>query len=109
MKLFIQKHSLYIAWAISLAAMLGSLYFSNIRGFPPCVLCWYQRICLYPLVAILGVGILKRDKNVFFYAMPLAVIGALISVYHNLLYYKLIPGSLAQCANGTSCTTKFIE
>jgi disulfide bond formation protein DsbB len=106
---FVKNHILYIAWAVSLVAMLGSLYFSNIRNFAPCVLCWYQRICMYPLVLIIGAGLLKKEKNVVMYALPLAAIGWLISVYHNLLYYNIIPESAAPCVQGVSCTTKFIE
>jgi len=64
---------------------------------------------MYPLVLILGVGILRKDKNVFDYALPLSIIGWLISVYHNLLYYKIIPESAAPCVAGVSCTTQFIE
>ncbi len=105
----IKKHALYLAWAVSLAAMFGSLYFSNVRGFPPCVLCWYQRIFMYPLVFILGIAILKKDAKVYRYALPLAVIGWLIAAYHNLLYWKIIPDSLAPCVTGVSCTTKYIE
>ena len=110
MRKFFKEYSLYIAWAISLLAMLGSLYFSNVRDFPPCVLCWYQRICLYPLVIILGVGILKRDfKNIAAYVLPLSIIAMLIGIYHNLLYYNVIPEAIAPCTAGVSCTTKFIE
>jgi len=106
---FLKTKGLHIAWLASLAATLGSLYFSEIRGFPPCVLCWYQRIAMYPLVIILGVGILRKDKNAIWYALPLAIIGTLISIYHNLLYYKLLPESAAPCTAGVSCTTKFVE
>ncbi len=109
MKKLFKEYSLYLAWAISLLAMLGSLYFSNVRGFPPCVLCWYQRICLYPLVVILGIGIFKRDKNVHRYVLPLSIIAMLIGIYHNLLYYNIIPEAAAPCVAGVSCTTKFIE
>jgi len=104
-----QTYWLYLAWAVALIAMLGSLYFSEIRHFPPCVLCWYQRICIYPMVIILLVGILKKDAQVHLYALPLAVIGLIISFYHNLLYYNIIPEALAPCVNGISCTTKYIE
>ncbi len=100
---------LYIAWTITIIAVLGSLYFSEIRHFPPCVLCWYQRICIYPLVTILLVGILKKDSLVHLYALPLSIIGLIISFYHNLLYYNIIPESLAPCVNGISCTTKYVE
>lgn len=100
---------LYLAWVGSLVAMLGSLYFSEIAKFPPCILCWYQRICMYPLVIILGIGIAKKDKNVFWYSFPLIIIGWLIGIYHNLLYYEILPEAVAPCRAGISCTTKFIE
>jgi len=89
--------------------MIGSLIFSEILHFPPCVLCWYQRIAIYPLVAIFAVGIIIKDKNVDIYAWPLIITGLLISIYHNLLYYQILPESAAPCFAGISCTTKFIE
>lgn len=100
---------LYVAWIVSLMAMLGSLFFSEVMKFPPCVLCWYQRICMYPLVVILLVSLLKKNKDVALYVLPLSIVGELIAIYHNLLYYKIIPESIAPCINGVSCTTKFIE
>ncbi len=109
MKTFFQKYALMIAWIQALVAMLGSLYFSEVLKFPPCVLCWYQRICIYPLVLLLAVAIGRKDRNIIFYALPLAIIGWIISVYHNLLYYGIIPESLAPCKLGISCTTKYIE
>ncbi len=109
MKLETQKYLLYLAWITALSAMLGSLYFSEIAKFPPCVLCWYQRIFMYPLVIILAVGILKKDKLLPFYVLPLSIIGGLVALYHNLLYYQLIPEAAAPCIQGISCTTKFIE
>ena len=105
----VKKYLLYIAFGQALVAMLGSLYFSEILHFPPCVLCWYQRIFMYPIAFILAIGIMRRDKNVSYYVLPLAIIGFLISVFHNLLYYKILPESAAPCLLGVSCTTKFIE
>ena len=99
----------YIAWIQALIAMLGSLFFSEIQHFPPCILCWYQRISMYPLVAIIAVGIHRKDKNLPLYVLPLSITGMIIAFYHNLLYYKLIPESIAPCIQGVSCTTKFIE
>jgi disulfide bond formation protein DsbB len=98
-----------IAWAQSLLAMLGSLFFSEILKYPPCVLCWYQRIAIYPLALIFAIAILRGDRKVYLYALPLAVIGAIIALYHNLLYYGIVPESIAPCQAGVSCTTKFIE
>lgn len=100
---------IYFAWVQSLAATLGSLYFSEILHFPPCTLCWYQRIAMYPLVAILLVGLFKKDQNLPYYVLPLSIAGTIIALFHNLLYYQLIPEAAAPCALGISCTTKFIE
>ena len=99
----------HAAWTIALVATMGSLYFSEVINLPPCVLCWYQRIALYPLVAILAVGILRKDKAVALYALPLVFGGLGIAVYHNLLYWKILPESIAPCTLGVSCTTKFFE
>ncbi len=109
MKNFIKENALYGAFAIALIATLGSLYFSQIAHFPPCVLCWYQRVCMYPLVAILGFSIYKKSRDMILPAFILLPIGWVIAVYHNLLYYKILPEAAAPCLAGVSCTTKFIE
>ena len=96
-------------WLGSLVATLGSLFFSEVMRLPPCVLCWYQRIAMYPLVALTTVALLRRDAGVGAYAWPLVAIGLAISVYHNLLYYHLIPESITPCAQGVSCTERQIE
>lgn len=105
----IQRLLITAAWIQSLIAMVGSLYFSDVMKLPPCVLCWYQRICMYPLVIILGVGFLGKRLDALIYALPLAAIGWFISSYHNLLYYNIIPESAAPCVSGVSCTTKYFE
>src|SRR5258708_5567044 len=99
----------YITLIQALIATLSSLFFSEILHFPPCVLCWYQRICMYPIVALCIVGILRKDKNLPYYILPLSTTGLLISIYHNLLYYNILPESIAPCTAGVSCTTKQIE
>ncbi len=109
MSFITKKVILYFAFAQVLLATLGSLVFSEIWKFPPCVLCWYQRICMYPLVIIFGVAILKKDKLFTFYAWPLIILGWLIGLYHNLLYYNILPEAAAPCIQGVSCTTKFIQ
>jgi disulfide bond formation protein DsbB len=85
------------------------LFFSNVLNLPPCVLCWFQRICMYPIIALATVGILRRDKGLAYYVLPLSIIGFLISLYHNLLYYGILPESIAPCRTGVSCTTRQIE
>ena len=100
---------LYGAWIIALTATVGSLFFSEVMNLPPCVLCWYQRIAMYPLVLIIGVGIVLRDKRLKSYALPISLIGLAISIYHNALYYGLIPESITPCTEGVSCTSRQIE
>ncbi|OGG11637.1 2-oxoglutarate dehydrogenase [Candidatus Gottesmanbacteria bacterium RBG_13_45_10] len=108
MKYLSKKNVLYIAFAQALVATLGSLYFSEIRHFPPCTLCWYQRITMYPLVTMLAVGIVQKDKNVPLYVLPLSLIGLVIALYQNLLSYGILPEAIAPCQIGVSCTTKYI-
>ena len=98
----------YLAWAIALVATVGSLFFSEVMGLPPCVLCWYQRIAMYPLVVVIGSGIVLRDPRMKSYALPLCLAGLAVSIYHNLLYYGVLPESIAPCAQGISCTTQQI-
>ncbi len=100
---------LLLAWTIALVATAGSLFFSEVMGLPPCVLCWYQRIAMYPLIVIIGSGIIMRDGRMKYYALPLCLGGLAVSVYHNLLYYGFIPESLAPCTAGISCTSRQIE
>lgn len=100
---------IYIAWIISIISIFGSLFFSSILELPPCFLCWYQRIFIFPLGIVLAVGFLKKDALVFWYAFPLALIGWGISAYHNLLYYKFIVEPLVPCTGGVSCTENQFE
>ncbi len=99
----------YIAWAQAVVAVSGSLYMSEIAGFLPCLLCWYQRIAMYPLVVILGVGILRKERKLYQYVLPFSITGGLIALYHVLLYYGVFPESEQTCRAGVSCTTKYIE
>jgi disulfide bond formation protein DsbB len=81
----VRPASLWLAWLIAAVAMAGSLYFSENANFPPCKLCWFQRIAMYPLALILLIAAVRRDRGIRFYAVPLAAIGALISSYHYLI------------------------
>ena len=103
------KLFLYIAWAVALTSMIGSLFFSEVMQLPPCVLCWYQRIAMYPLVVIIGVAIIARNASVKMYALPLAAAGVVISIYHNLIYYGFVPESLTPCAEGVPCNAVQLE
>ena len=99
----------YATWLTAIVATLGSLYFSDVMHLPPCVLCWYQRIFLYPLAILVGIGIWQKDPRLPTYVLPLSIIGLGIALYHNLLYYHILPESAAPCSAGVSCTIKLIE
>ncbi|MCM3574086.1 MULTISPECIES: disulfide oxidoreductase [Mesobacillus] len=100
---------LYLAWVVSLMATLGSLYFSEIAGFIPCELCWYQRILMYPLVLLLGIATFQNDTAVKKFVLPLAVIGWLISLNHYLV--QKVPGfaQVKPCVSGVPCTAQYIN
>ena len=100
---------LFLSWLVASVSVLGSLFFSHVMEFAPCVLCWYQRIFLFPLVIILAAGLFPFDKSVMRYALPLTVAGWLTAAYHNLLYAGIIPESMQPCGQGVSCTEEYIE
>lgn len=108
MKNWIYKNALHLALIQAIIATVGSLYFSEVKGYTPCVLCWYQRICMYALVPVLLTGFFRGDKKVYHFVVPLAFMGWIIAVYHNLLYTGIIKPE-DTCSLGISCTSKYIE
>jgi disulfide bond formation protein DsbB len=99
----------YAAWVVALISLLGSLGFSEVLHLAPCVLCWWQRIFMYPMVVIAGVGILRRDEGWAHYVFPLAVVGTVVALYHSLLQWGILPEAVAPCVAGVSCVTKQIN
>jgi len=97
--------ALWIAALVAGIAMAGSLYFSEVADFIPCRLCWFQRIAMYPLAVILLVAAIRRDRSVQWYAVPIAVAGACVSIYHYLIEWQpdLEVGD-ACSATGVSCS-----
>lgn len=106
-KMFYQN-VFYLSLIVALVSTLGSLYFSDILNIPPCNLCWYQRIAMYPLIPILAVGILKKDLNLPYYVLPLSIIGGAIAFYHHLLQIGVVSESIVPCGIGVSCSTKTV-
>ena len=100
---------LFLCWLVTSISVLGSLFFSYVMEFAPCVLCWYQRIFLFPLVIVLAVGLFPYDKKVVKFSLPLAIAGWLTAAYHNLLYAGVIPKSIQPCSQGVSCTEEYID
>jgi len=81
----VRPFSLRLAATVAATCMAGSLYFSEVAGFLPCTLCWYQRIAMYSLAVVLTVAAIRRDTAIRWYALPLAGIGFAIATYHWLL------------------------
>lgn len=99
--------ALYLAWGVAVVATLGSLYYSEVANFPPCDLCWYQRIAMYPLAVILGIAAFRDDVGIRRYVWPLTAIGAAIAVYHYQLEWFPDQGSF--CAVDNPCTVVWVR
>ena len=99
----------YGAFGVALIATLTSLLFSELFNWPPCDLCWYQGVFMYPLVFVIGISIMRRDKSWPITTLVIGGIGWCIALYHSLLQWSVIPSNLAPCTNGVSCAVKEIE
>jgi disulfide bond formation protein DsbB len=104
-----QWNQLFVCWLIAVSATLGSLFFSEVMERTPCVLCWYQRIAMFPLAAIFTVGLFPLDVRCVRYALPIAIAGWGIALYHCLIYLGFIPENLQPCTQGVSCADVQIE
>jgi disulfide bond formation protein DsbB len=104
-----KQYALYLAWVVSLVAVCGSLFFSEVMGFEPCKLCWFQRIMMYPQVLLLGIACYRNDRRIIPYVMPLSILGGVISLYHYA--EQKIPGlaKLLPCTIGVPCNQDYID
>lgn len=100
---------LFAAWLMAAVSTLGAIFLGEVMGLTPCVLCWYQRICMFPLALILAAGLFPPDVRVVRYALPLALIGLGMAIYHWLVSAGLIPESLTPCSKGVPCSEQLIE
>jgi disulfide bond formation protein DsbB len=103
----LRRSALWLAWIVALVTTLGSLYYSEIAHFTPCKLCWIQRIAMYPLALILLVAAVRRDRKVWMYVLPQALIGAGFAIYHTQLQAFPNQGS-SFCTTFEPCTTRFV-
>jgi len=94
---------MFLAWLVALLATAGALFLGEVMGMTPCVLCWYQRIAMFPLVLILGMGLFEPDVRSLRYALPLALAGWGIALYHCLVFWGLVSEAMAPCGKGSSC------
>lgn len=97
------------AWIIAASATLGALFFGEVMQLPPCLLCWYQRIFMFPLALLLPLGLAPYDRKIIRYALPLAIFGWGIAVFHQLLVAGWVPKSFEPCARGVPCSKTVIE
>jgi disulfide bond formation protein DsbB len=99
----------FACWLIATLSTLGALFLGEVMKLTPCVLCWYQRIFMFPLVFVLAAGLFPFEPKVVRYALPLAAAGLLISVYHLLLTAGFIPETMTPCTQGVPCSKVQIE
>lgn len=99
----VAPNAIAMAWFVALVATTGSLYFSEVAGYEPCTLCWYQRIAMYPIVVILAIAAARRERAGAVYAAGLALVGAVIAGYHVLLeWFPALDSGV--CSATTPCT-----
>ncbi len=95
---------LLLAWLVALLSTAVALFLGEVMGMAPCMLCWYQRICMFPLALVLAQAVLTDDRRGAVYALPLAVLGWGFALYHSLLVVGWVPKSWTPCTSGVSCT-----
>lgn len=100
---------LYGALITAWIATMGSLYLSEVSGFTPCTLCWYQRILMYPLAGLLTLGIMRRDHHLPHLVLPFSLLGQGVAVYHFLLQKTPLFGAPSSCGVGVTCTTVWVD
>ena len=103
---FLKKNALLFAFIVALIATSGSLFYSEIAGYDPCKLCWFQRIFMYPLIILFGIALIKKTRSVVHYAIPMSIIGGFIAAYHYAI--QRLNYSASCSADGTSCTAKYM-
>jgi disulfide bond formation protein DsbB len=107
---YVAANSLWLAFMVNLAALVGSLYYSEILGLAPCSLCWIQRIFQYPQVVLFAIASWKKDTNITIYSIWLSILGAIVSLYQHYLQTggeQLIPCP-ASSAAGVDCAKRFL-
>lgn len=107
---WIDKNILELAFLASASATMASLVLSNILRYVPCELCWFQRILMFPLPFIFAVALLRRDKLVYLYALPLIIPGGIIALYQSLLQWDVLTETSATCSlTNISCGEPIIN
>ncbi|NGX38791.1 MAG: Disulfide bond formation protein C [Chlamydiae bacterium] len=80
-----KRYEIFLPWIIACIATVGSIFFGEVQNQHPCPLCWYQRILMFPLAIILGIAAFREAYRIVYYALPLSLIGLIISGYHVIM------------------------
>lgn len=96
-----------VAALLAVCATLGSLYLSEIAHLEPCRWCWFQRIAMYPLVLVLVIGLIFRDRSVYRYGLPMCLAGAAMSTWHYLLQHFPDLEGATTCSIISPCTVRY--
>lgn len=112
--ILVKKYTFILGFLVALGSFVLSLFYSNVVGYPPCELCWIQRIFLYPQLILFGMELYKRDRSIVDFSIVFATIGSLVSIYH--VYVENGGTKGLACATGTSvagatsvsCYTRYI-
>lgn len=105
---FVNKYILNLLFITSFSALVISLFYSNIVGFPPCELCWIQRIFMYPQAIITFMAIIKKDRNIIDYLLPLSILGVIVSFYQSLVQWGFGTGLLGCTSVGGECARVYV-
>lgn len=105
---FYKKYAVISVLIVTLVAMAGSLSYSDILGYEPCVMCWYQRILMYPQVILAAVALAVKDRKVLLYTLVLSIIGAGFALYHYLLQLGVVPAPCSSVGYSVSCAKTFV-
>lgn len=107
---FFERYTFIFGFMVGLGSVLISLFYSGVIGFPPCELCWMQRIFLYPQAVLFGMELWHRDRTIINHSIALAFIGSLVSMFH--IYIENGGASSLACATGTSteisCAIRYV-
>lgn len=106
---YVNKHFLVLSFLLALMASVFPLVYSEVVGFLPCYLCWWQRIFMFPLVLFFGIAFWNKDRKIIQYVLPMVFVGFLISIYQNFYYYFGETSSLPCDASGVSCYQRLVS
>ena len=104
---YFSRYATAFAFGIALIATLGSLFYSDVAGFTPCTLCWYQRIFMYPQVLLWGLALVKRERVIADYGIVVSIVGGVTALYHYLLQFVPEPTFCSVVGYSVSCTQDF--